>query len=298
MNYDAVIKILIEGECETFFGLLGAEAPRHFLPTETFTPFTLRLDHLSVGPNDDILHIEFQSKWEEMRWRMLEYYCSIARNRNLQALPSRTTSAFVPVRQFVILMGGASRMPGELKRDHLVFGFEVLDLTGIDPDRRLLASSNIFEQVLGLLCMRRVHNRDWARVLRSIRAAREETPERARDAAALLMVVAKIQGASKALDPMLEEFRMRLNVEDSPVLARMVREKLREGAREGALAMFQARLAGMGIDIAQDPILLEHLSVESMVDAEHRLSAEEPWLDIRDRIVGASYAPPRLGGDD
>ena len=87
---------------------------------------------------------------------------------------------------------------------------------------------------------------------------------------------------------------MRLNVEDSPVLAQMVREK----HREGALTVFQARLAGLGIDVARDPVLLEHLSVESMIDAEHRLSADEPWLDIRNRIVGASIATPGFGGDD
>lgn len=72
---------------------------------------------------------------------------------------------------------------------------------------------------------------------------------------------------------------MDLNVEDSPVLARMVQEK----RREGGLALFRARLAGMGIDGARDEGLLERLSVEGMVDAERRLSSEESWASIRDR---------------
>ena len=285
-DHDAIIKLLVTGRSRTFFKLLGAPDPREEEPTEVFRPRVLRLDHLSSGLNGDLLHIEFQSSREEMRWRMLEYYSAIATRHGLPAMCPGDSVAR-PLRQIVFLMGEATEMPKVLERDGLRLGFEVRRLSGVDPLRRLAASADPYDKVLGLLCVETASNEDWRGACAAIAGASD--PEVARDAFALLLAVTTLIDAPKALTKVLEEMTVLIDIEKSPVLVKLSEKVEARGAR----SVLRRVIVKWGGDILEaDEEFMATLTLDEISELTDRLLDGVRWSDIRP--LGASVAP----GDD
>ena len=285
-DHDAIIKLLVTSRSRTFFKLLGVPVLRKEEPTELFRPRVLRLDHLSSGHKGDLLHIEFQSSREEMRWRMLEYYSAIATRHGLPAMCPGDPVAR-PLRQIVLLMGDATEMPRVLERDGLRLGFEVRRLSEVDPQRRLAASADPYDKVLGLLCVDKASNEDWRGACTAIAGASD--PEIARDAFALLIAVTTLIDAPKALTKVLEEMTVLIDIEKSPVLVKLSEQVEARGARS---VLRQVIVKGGGDILAADEEFMATLTLDDISELTNRLLDGVRWSDIRP--PGATLAP----GDD
>lgn len=282
-DHDAIIKLLVTGRSKTFFKLLGVPHLRKEEPTEVFRPRVLRLDHLSSGRNGDLLHIEFQSSREEMRWRMLEYYSAIATRHGLPAIcPGDPVTR--PLRQIVFLMGDATEMPQVLERDGLRLEFEVRRLSGVDPLRRLAASADPYEKVLGLLCVEQASNEDWKGAYTAIACASD--PKVARDAFALLIAVTTLIDYPKALTTALEKMAMVIDIEKSPVLVELSKKVEARGARS---VLKQVIVKGGGEILEADEEFMAGLTLDDISELTVRLLDGVQWSDIR--LPGATLAP-------
>lgn len=279
MDYDATIKLLITANSETFFELIGAPSNRELCPTEVNKPVVLRFDHLSKGvEQEDLLHIEFQSKWEEMRWRMLEYYSALSTAYKLQARPSTRGDRSSSVRQIVFLVGAATPMRNLLQRDGTRFAFEVRWLREVDPDRRLLQGQDPAGRVLGLLCVEQPDTRDWAAACRRIGETLDSDPQGATDAFALLLAVETLIPAPRGVKELLKEMTMQIDIRQSEVLQKFRRDI----ERDTATAFLKDMLEDMGETVLpDDEAFISVLEMEDVREVTRRLRRGGDWDDIR-----------------
>lgn len=214
-----------------------------------------------------------------MRWRMLEYYCAIQRRCVLDA------SNNVPkVRQIVALVGSPTSVSSELRRDRVNFDFEVIRLASLDRDRRLFASTDPYEWVLGLLCVKPVYPSDWEQVIERLWGAGQAMPERARDAVALLSAIAgNLLPAPDQIIRHTKELAMRLRVAESSVLGEIICEQRLTQGR----ALLWTYLSGTSTELSQnDRDFIDSLDHETLELIFQRLGSGESWPMIRDEAVG------------
>ncbi len=284
VDYDGTLKVLVDGNASGFYRLLGSDGPRTLLSTEFNGPLKGRMDHLSRGPGG-FLHVEFQSTPDRMNWRMIEYYCAIAREFK-SVLAGRES-----VLQWVLYVGNNNvRFQNHIEQDSLSFEFRTCDIRDLNGSH-LLDSRLLSEAILGLFCIQVVHLDYWERVLERIESTAATSLVIARDALAMLLAAIAIRGAPAAIQKRTRTLGMRVNISQSEVLKELVDEKFDAGAAVGTRDALRLLAESKKIVLeSDDSDFIDTLSTTAAQQAIISLAKDEDWYDIKVRLrTGYDY---------
>jgi hypothetical protein len=219
--FDTVLKELILGSRSLLVEDLAGSPVVEWVNVEFPRTRNARADLVGWLADGRLWHLELQGENDDnIDWRALEYLVLI--HRQMKKTPIQVT----------LYVGDEPlRMRGRIDLEPLRFRHRVVDIRDFDAER-LLASENLNDNVMSILC--RVADRREAvrRILRRI--AVRPGPERA-DALARLLVLSGLRGAS-ASALVAEESRTMPVVIDpmkNPVLRQWYEEALAQGFARG-----------------------------------------------------------------
>ncbi|MBF0185677.1 MAG: hypothetical protein HQM06_15000, partial [Magnetococcales bacterium] len=203
-QYDTVLKDLFRKPPQHLLqALLGEQAVRR-LPVE-FPSTQKRIPDLVFHmQNDTILHLDLQSRPENMDWRMLMYYAFIRRD-----YPE------LPILQKVLYVGEDLWRPkATIDEPYLHFRYEVLDIREMDC-LTLMASPILEENILAILC--RQH--DTQATLREILLRISELPGKARaDALTSLLILSRLRKLEFTVKEEADKMALVFNIMENDVL--------------------------------------------------------------------------------
>ena len=250
-EFDVTIKSLIDASVSNFFfflsGIYGEAckvlAPlseEYQLPTgKTFR----RVDCLVHMADNRVIHVELQTKNESiLPWRMLEYYALI-----FNRLPTYVDNIGSNFEQWLIFVGDEGiGAKDEIRHDRLGFAYNCCRLEGMfDGGNSLLASKNITDQIIGLLCMNRPNNSDklavekydseWIRVLSEVEKRHSHDPS----LVGRLGIVAGLRDRSLGYFERIEKMTIEMSVEKIPFLRDIYNQGKMYAARERLLRVVQ-----------------------------------------------------------
>lgn len=210
-----------------------------------------------------ILHLEFQTRNnKEMLARMQEYHSLIYRRHQL------------PIRHIVIYLGKQkSTMKAQLEPNLIFYGFDIINLTEIDPDQ--LISTQIPEMVVMALLgnlkkdqVERVLN-DILKSLKRLTNSEEKLTKYVNQ----LVILARIRNLEKIISQKLEDMPISYNVEKDGLYVQGMEKGIQKGREEGIEK-------GMDLGVAK--------SAWKMFKAGHTIKVISETLELSVKQVKAS----------
>jgi hypothetical protein len=218
-RFDTVLKELLLGSRSILVEDLAGSPVVEWLNVELPRTRNARVDLMGWLEDGRLWHLELQSENDDdIDWRSLEYFVLI--RRQFKTAPTQVT---------LYVGEEPMRMGGSIELDSLHFRHRIVDIRTLDAER-LLASENLSDNLMAILC--RIENRRETvrRILRRIAAM--PAPQRA-DSLARLLVLSGLRGAGALV---IEESRTMPVVIDpmkNPVLRQWYEEAFARGQVEG-----------------------------------------------------------------
>jgi predicted transposase YdaD len=238
-EYDVALKnILTRPGSSVLTQLIGASSLK-WINVESPKVSNQRVDLLGQLPDGNLVHIELQSRNEkDFPMRMAEYLFAIGRQYG--KLP----------RQVALYVGEAPlRMKDRVESPGVCVQFHLVDIRDLDGER-LLASSNIGDNVLALLTRTFDNLNAVRRILRRIAAG----PTGARDEAlAELFIVGGLRKIEAEARLEAKKMPVLNDIMDNKVFGPVLRKGLRQGREEGRLGQVEMLLGQIEKRFGQVP---------------------------------------------
>ena len=234
-RYDVTLKLLLQRILRggVLAGSLGLEIDR-WLPTELPRVRNRRVDLLGEAPEGELLHIELQSRNEDIAPRMLEYKLDIFHAHGRYP------------RQLVLYFGAEPlRMSGRLEVPGLVYECRIVDIRELDGEA-LLASPDLRECMLAILTNMRDQRAAIQFVLRRIMLRPDADREQAYTE---LMILSGLRRCGRIIEEETKRMPIILDIPEEDLLGPIYRAKYLEARHEGLeqgreQGLEQGRLSG------------------------------------------------------
>ncbi|MBF0148278.1 MAG: DUF4351 domain-containing protein [Magnetococcales bacterium] len=176
-------------------------------------------DLVFLMEDGSIVHVELNSKSEEMDWRMLMYHTLIR-----QQYPDRV------LRQKLLYVGDArwNQQVG-IEEERLSFQYDLVDIRDIDC-RELMGSPLLEENILAILC----RMSDQNETIREILCRISELPDKARaDALTKLVILSRLRRLETEVKKEAEKMALTFNVMENDVLRPLFLQERMDGEQKG-----------------------------------------------------------------
>lgn len=219
MRYDLTLKELFHNQPRRLLKLLTGCGGGRPLTVEYPEVRQRRPDLVLELDDGRLYHLEIQSGPDpEMPWRMLEYYSLIRRSHNC-----------TPLQQILYVGAAPMQLMDRIDEASLQFHYQVIDIRSIDC-RELLASPEIEDNLLALLCRTEGESRVVRAILERI-AALAERPRR--DALEKLLILSGLRPLKTLIRQEVEKMPIALNLQDNEFFREAFEEGMEKGREEG-----------------------------------------------------------------
>jgi len=219
MRYDLTLKDLFHNQPRRLLKLLTGCGGGRPLTVEYPEVRQRRPDLVLELDDGRLYHLEIQSGPDaEMPWRMLEYYALIRRCYNR-----------APLQQILYVGAGPMQLADRIEEAPLQFHYKIIDIRTIDC-RELLASPEIEDNLLALLCRMEDETRAVRTILERI-GALEERPRR--DALEKFLILSGLRPLKTVIRREVEKMPIALNLQDNEFFREAFEEGVERGREEG-----------------------------------------------------------------
>ncbi|MBF0155192.1 MAG: DUF4351 domain-containing protein [Magnetococcales bacterium] len=218
-QYDTTFKDLFKQPPQRLLHVLVGQQAVAILPVEFASTQKRVPDLVFLMEDGSIVHVELNSKPEEMDWRMLMYHTFIR-----QQYPDKI------LRQKLLYVGDTrwNQQVG-IEEERLSFQYDLVDIRDIDC-RELMASPHLEENILAILCRMSDQNETIREILYRI----SELPDKARaDALTKLVILSRLRRLETEVKREAEKMALTFNVMENDVLRPLFLQERMDGELAG-----------------------------------------------------------------